>query len=578
MDRANATEAKACILLTNTSNDESRSDHKNILLGLFIKKFVYHKSRINLPLCLQLINPESKVHFKSSLNIPSNDQLIILEEIKMNLLAKSCFCPGIICMISNLIASSNESQEMPHQWLKEYAQGMEHEIYRVEVSIKMQNHSFKEVAKRVYNKYNGKNSLITEIILFLAIIFALELQVDGKTIIRLNPDRYSFRNIIENNIHVYIICERKEIADQIATLDMTPEEIVYYKGPKKESESTKLSGCTTLLNSPYLYFKVEEEQDESDSSQKDENEEETLDEKSLYHVLEKEVPTTPSLILPPLLPLTTTHHPQPHNPHNALNQQSLMDITQKSIEGRQGIVNHIIVCGIHPSLYHFILPLRAKYLPEEQQHLVVLLNSEAPSKEIWDKISKFPKIMFIKGSPLIQEDLHRANINSADKTVVLGQDYTFKGKIKDEMQDAEAIFIYKTIKRSNPDVQVILELGYSSNIKYLLSNLRFNAGYQLSPLYASGEVYIASIIDTLTCQAYFNPHIVTILQQILIGGSNISNQIVNASEDLRQSYLWQITVPEQFVVRGFECEGHFFVFFRIRLLNSFICFLWRKLG
>ena len=28
--------------------------------------------------------------------------------------------------------------------------------------------------------------------------------------------------------------------------------------------------------------------------------------------------------------------------------------------------NHIVVCGLHSSIYHFILPLRAKYLKSYQ--------------------------------------------------------------------------------------------------------------------------------------------------------------------------------------------------------------------
>jgi len=36
-------------------------------------------------------------------------------------------------------------------------------------------------------------------------------------------------------------------------------------------------------------------------------------------------------------------------------------------------------------------------------------------------------------------------------------------------------------------------------------------------MYTAGEVYISSIIDTLTAQACYNPSIITILQQILVG-------------------------------------------------------------
>jgi hypothetical protein len=42
-------------------------------------------------------------------------------------------------------------------------------------------------------------------------------------------------------------------------------------------------------------------------------------------------------------------------------------------------------------------------------------------------------------------------------------------------------------------------------------------GYEFSTIYAAGEVYTASTIDTLTAQSFYNPHIVTIFQQILVG-------------------------------------------------------------
>lgn len=60
----------------------------------------------------------------------------------------------------------------------------------------------------------------------------------------------------------------------------------------------------------------------------------------------------------------------------------------------------------------------------------------------------------------------------------------------------------------------MVELVYNSNIEFLFpydvekfSTLK----HEMSPLFAAGEVYISSIVDTLTCQTYYNPHILTIL-------------------------------------------------------------------
>lgn len=93
----------------------------------------------------------------------------------------------------------------------------------------------------------------------------------------------------------------------------------------------------------------------------------------------------------------------------------------------------------------------------------------------------------------------KANINYADKVVILGHDSTMKSDFNDEMLDAESIYIYKAIKKCNKDVQILTELAYSSNIEFLQPMLNRSLDYQFSTLYAAGEVYISAIIDTLTC-------------------------------------------------------------------------------
>lgn len=72
----------------------------------------------------------------------------------MSLMAKSCFSPGLIALLSNLITSSadfnrelNRNAFSPtdvkeEKWLDEYCEGMGHEIYRVKLSEKMEKKYF----------------------------------------------------------------------------------------------------------------------------------------------------------------------------------------------------------------------------------------------------------------------------------------------------------------------------------------------------------------------------------------------------------------------------------------------------
>jgi hypothetical protein len=146
-------------------------------------------------------------------------------------------------------------------------------------------------------------------------------------------------------------------------------------------------------------------------------------------------------------------------------------------------------------------------------------------KEIFESISKFENIILINGSPLIIQDSLRANIQYANRAVILGNNKTNENYQK-KMIDPNAIFIYKAIKICNPNIQIMTELVYDSNIEYLLPDSeigKFNHGEILfvnKSVFSSDEVYVSSLIDTLTCQAYYNKHIITIVNQLLIDGKN----------------------------------------------------------
>ena len=136
----------------------------------------------------------------------------------MSLLAKSCFAPGIISFISNLIMSSGEPEEpteFEEDWVEEYVEGMDHEIYRCKLSPKMENRYFSELVKLIYKKLR-------------AIVFAIEVSCNQRTIIRLNPADFLVNNIKDNKIHVYCICPNPNTTEMIETLEMTKSQINSY--------------------------------------------------------------------------------------------------------------------------------------------------------------------------------------------------------------------------------------------------------------------------------------------------------------------------------------------------------------
>ena len=182
---------------------------------------------------------------------------------------------------------------------------------------------------------------------------------------------------------------------------------------------------------------------------------------------------------------------------------------------------------------------------QEYQYIVIVYQGSIPLN-IWDDIKIFDMILLVNGSPLEQESLIKANIMNASKAAILGHDPTLKPNLQSEMLDAQSIFIYKAIKKLNPELQIITELVYNSNIDFLLPKKNKYIDYTLSTLYASGEVYISSIVDTITAQSFYNPHIVTLLNLILKGTdrSKKLNKFMKSFNNLTQSNLWQIPAPE----------------------------------
>jgi len=210
--------AKACVIMTDKYTTDPHSiDHANILLSLAIKKFFLYENK-DSQLYIQLIKPENKIHYQSglqslSLSNINVDQVIIIEEIKMNLLSKSCLIPGIITMTSNLVisAGSSEEDEFTSMWLSEYSEGRGHEIYRTLLNDSLKNKTFSKLSSEIYKKYE-------------AIVFALEIEVEGKTLIRLNPGNFFIEKLVNERddvkIYIYIICSDKAVADKVSLNDL----------------------------------------------------------------------------------------------------------------------------------------------------------------------------------------------------------------------------------------------------------------------------------------------------------------------------------------------------------------------
>ena len=582
--------SKACIIFTNkNSKDPYSGDHQCLLLAIYVKKFYYNtimennpienfKSHHQFKICFQLNKPESSSYYYNTLQSVykkkmDQDQILVIEALKMNLLSKSCLTPGIIALLSNVVMSSgSERKGYDPEWLKEYAEGRQYEIYRVSIQEELLKFSFRELCVEVYNKFQG-------------IAIALEINYNGKIMIKLNPqEKDSLIDILEKGYSneqnltgnffkkissrafpkasVYFICSGKEIVDEITRLDrnkdqdddshiINPRKSQTYNNTipgsilKLSNKSQPLKNTiTNNNNNNNIQMKKPSELSSNENSELFEEDDETFNK-----IINNENQTN-------ILDDTDEIYENYYTLKVEDNYFYSNEIIHQSIKDRDDIINHVIICGMHPEIIHFILPLRAKYLPENHLKWIVIL-APSLSQELHDALSKFPKIIFIQGNPLQPENLFRANITSADIAVILSSGQSDNSENEFDIPDAGTIFIYKALKKMNKNIKIMTELLITKNIEFLLTakqlkklfvrNKKKNneeedlpPQYEHTSVYAIGEVYLPSLVDKLTCQTFYNSNILTILNLILSGDSYRKDKEMEKLFNLTGSNLFLI--------------------------------------
>ena len=587
--RCDILKSKACVIFTNkNSKDPYSGDHQCLLLAIYVKKFYYNtimennptdnfKSHHQFKICFQLNKPESSSYYYNTLQSVykkkmGQDQILVIEALKMNLLSKSCLTPGIIALLSNVIMSSgSERKGYDPEWLKEYAEGRQYEIYRVSIQEELLKFSFRELCVEVYNKFQG-------------IAIALEINYNGKIMIKLNPQEkdslidilekgYSNEQNLTGNLFkktstksfpkasVYFICSGKEIVDGITKLDRNKDQDDdSHNNNINPIKSQTLNNNNIIENILKLNSKSQNSKNNnnnntqikkpSDISSNENSEIFDEDEETFNKILNNENPTN---LLDDTDEIYENYYTLDKVEDNYFYSN---EIIHQSIKDRDDIINHVIICGMHPEIIHFILPLRAKYLPENHLKWIVIL-APSLSQELHDALSKFPKIIFIQGNPLQPENLFRANITSADIAVILSSGQSDNCENEFDIPDAGTIFIYKALKKMNKNIKIMTELLITKNIEFLLTakqlkklfvrNKKKNneeedlpPQYEHTSVYAIGEVYLPSLVDKLTCQTFYNSNILTILNLILSGDSYRKDKEMEKLFNLTGSNLFLI--------------------------------------
>jgi len=233
-------------------------DYGNILQSFCVKQYAKARKGKELRICLQLVKPEHKEMYFSGLQSDIRiDQVICIEELKLQLLAKSCISPGIITIIWSLITSNtpsinlkdnkeenNKNGNFPslnrnneNEWMENYLSGTDFELYRVPLKQKLYaGYKFKDVVMILFQKLH-------------LILIALEVKIGDQLKVFVNPSEYVFEPL---DHHGYVIHHENPNYNMINSLNLDKNNnenffINRYLN-KKEMNSTKKSKFLCNMN------------------------------------------------------------------------------------------------------------------------------------------------------------------------------------------------------------------------------------------------------------------------------------------------------------------------------------------
>ena len=526
------------ILLANKlSTKPKEEDAKTIMKALTIRKHSYRYGiNDNLNIYMQLLLPETKKMYFSALTKDSetHDQIICVEEIKLQMLGKSCVCPGINTIIASLTTSNkptvnDDLGESAEEWHKEYLEGLGTEIYNITLKAELLHGlTFNDLTKIVYE-------LTGLAVIGIDVVFEYL-----EPFVCLNPSAY----VIKPFNHVVYVLAKSQPKD--AEVNQVLHEYFEKKHPGMISTNKEMVKIQRMKNRHF--------------ANRDENGRIVNKHLLNNNASANQDNTTDSFINISHIP--TFRFKSHSNSGDHLNTSSsnfnflrtLHPRTQHNSENfsEELLDHHIVICGIGPNLRNLIMPLRSRSCKVRQLPILIIDKAEHIPSEIWKEIHYFPDVYFMQGNPNRREDLKSAKVSKADAVIILSDKANDPNQIG--MIDNDTIFIYKAIKEETNKVLIIAELASASAISYLnVCNSKRNTDNQvfwLNEAFASGEIFISSMLDTLICQTFYNPYILNILQQLILGDASFTiNEPVLSKlkeKNIIQSTLYLFKIKECF--------------------------------
>ncbi|XP_047710778.1 potassium channel subfamily U member 1 isoform X1 [Prionailurus viverrinus] len=524
--------AEACLIIANPlCSDSHAEDTSNIMRVLSIKNY-----NPNTRVIIQILQSHNKVFLPKipSWNCTTGDNIICFAELKLGFMAQGCLVPGLCTFLTTLFIEQNKKVFPKQPWQKHFLNGLKNKILTQRLSDDFAGMSFPEVSRLCFVKMGLMLIAIEHKSLFR-----------GCCGLMLNPPAEV--KLRKNTLGFFIAESSKEVIRAAFYCAKCHGDVFIPELIGKCNCKTKIQrhfpGTTILVKRGSM-------REFSDSTQSD------------------DLPFGQERLMSNVSFATRAFLYEPEPGCDQLDDSGMFHwcraialdrvILKRMDKSKHEFRNHVVACvfgDAHSTLMglrNFVIPLRASSYTRQELKDIVFIGSLDYLKREWVFLRNFPQIYILPGSALFPEDLRAANIEECSMCAVLSS--SSKALSSPALVDTETIMATLNIgslrvicaphmpeepwtsecftgfpeKPKFRRIPILTELKNPSNIHYIeqLSGLDESfsgTNLHLSTSFSTGTVFSGSFLDSLLATAFYNYHVLELLQMLVTGG--ISSQL-----------------------------------------------------
>lgn len=420
LDRAVISTVSACYVFVNRSCPRPQyADQCSALITIALRR-----GNSTCPIYSQVLN---SVNAPTLLKMGATD-VLTFGMMKYLLLGRSCELRGLPTLLLNLLSQSHEElsqHQSPCLWQKPYLHGVMHGIFLVDISRTFSGLTYGDLSRFLYEKKG--------------IVLVAMLTEDGVQFVDMD---FKLGGTADPNLCCKVYAIAKGLHEVESIDDIPVEHILSYrKTTRRRAKTVDLTGAG----------------DEPDVSRK-----------KVRPALGNEVESIQKSLV---ILYSTVDRYEAINGGAQVAGTTYEEFTSTAVPA--DIVGHFVVCGFPSDTFHFLKTIREAPMQSEEEGppAVVFLAPMVLDETDFAKLTGFPRIYYVAGSPVNFADLKKTRIAAARAVLILA--HATESQYTDpNMVDADAITTVRYIVEISQRLRLpnlVVELTKASNVKLLTS-------------------------------------------------------------------------------------------------------------